>query len=242
MANRHGKNAGVLFGKYDISAYLNEATSSMSLDSAETSTFGSSAKTYIMGQNDATISFSGLFDGDANAIASIFEDVIDNDSTPVITLAYDGGVVTGRSCSLAQAKQTSYEIGAPVSDVVSLSGEFQVTGGVRQGIILDGASTISATGTGTVADNSASTAIGATANLHVTANTRNTNSVIKVQHSADNSTWVDLITFTTVGSTTTTSESLSASGTINRYLRTSSTLTSGTGSLTFTVSISRRNN
>lgn len=242
MANRHGKNTGVLLGKYDLSAYLNEASASMSLETAETSTFGTSAKTYILGQNDATISFSGLFDGAANAIAAIFEDVIDNDLTPAITLGYDGGIVEGRSCSLGLGKQTSYEISAPVADVVSLNGEFQVTGGIRQGILLAANSAQTSSTVGTVFDNAASTAIGATANLHVTANTRSSSSVIKVQHSVDNSTWVDLITFTTVGSTTITSESLSVSGTVNRYLRANTTLSAGTGSITLTISLSRRNN
>lgn len=242
MASRHGKNTSVLLGKYDISPYLNEATASMSLETAETSTFGTSAKTYIMGQNDGTVSFSGLFDGSADAIDAMFSDIIDNDLTPAVTLGYDGGLITGRSCSLAVAKQTSYEVSAPVSDVVSLSGEFQVTGGMRQGILLDGATSLSATTNGAVADNTASSSIGATANLHVTANTRNSNSVIKVQHSVDNSTWVDLITFTTVGATTVTSETQSVSGTINRYLRTNSTLSAGTGSITFTLSLARRNN
>lgn len=242
MANRHGKNSGVLMGKYDISAYLNEASASMSLETAETSTFGTSAKTYILGQNDATISFSGLFDGDAGAISAAFEDVIGNDLTPAITLAYDGGVVEGRSCAIANGKQTSYEVSAPVADVVSLNGEFQVTGGLRQGILIAANSALTSSTTGTVFDNTASTAIGATANLHVTANTRNSSSVIKIQHSVDKSTWVDLITFTTVGSTTTTSESLSVSGTVNRYLRANTTLSAGTGSITITLSISRRNN
>ena len=240
MANRHGRDTKVLLGKYDISAYLNEATPSMSIDTAETSTFGSSAKTYITGMNDGTVSLNGLFDGDAAAISAVFEDIINNDLTPVITIAYDGGLTAGRDCTLATGKQTSYEIGAPVADVVSLSGELQVTGGLRQGIILaSGAQSASTISTGI--DNAALTTLGATANLHVTANTRNTATIIKVQHSVDNSTYVDLISFTSVGSTVITSETLTASGTVNRYLRANTTLTAGTGSITFTISTARRN-
>jgi hypothetical protein len=241
MPFRHGKDSKALLGKYDISTYLTEATASMSLDTAETSTFGTLAKTYLTGQNDGTISFSGLFDGAANAIADIFEDVITNDLTPVITFANDGGLTVGRDATLAKAKQTSYEVTAPVADIVSLNGEFQVTGGLRQGVILAGLAALAATTNGTSVDNTASTALGATANLHVTANTRNSNSTIKVQHSADNTTWADLITFTVVGATTLTSESLAATGTVNRYLRAQTTLATGTGSITITISIARRN-
>lgn len=240
MPFRHGKDSKALLGKYDVSTFLNEATASMSIDTADTSTFGSLSKTYLTGQDDGTVSFTGLFDGDANAIAAIFEDVITNDLTPPITFGYDGGLVLGRKVTLATAKQTSYEVSAPVADIVSLSGEFQVTGGLRQGVVLAGLAALSATTNGTAVDNTAASSLGATANLHVTANTRNSNSTIKVQHSADNSTWADLMTFTVVGSTALTSESLTATGTVNRYLRAQTTLAAGTGSITITISIARR--
>jgi hypothetical protein len=242
MAFVHGKGADVLVGKYDLSAYLTEATPSMTIETAETTTLGSSAKTYITGLNDGTISFSGLFDGGATAIDAIFVDIIDNDLTPVITIAQDGGLVFGASAILAQAKQTTYDLTIPVGDVVTLDGEFQVTGGIRQGVILANGTSLTSTTNGTAVDNAASTSIGATANLHVTANTRNANTTIKVQHSVDNSTWVDLITFTTVGATTITSESLSVAGTVNRYLRAQTTLSTGTGAISVVVAISRRNN
>ena len=242
MPFRHGKNTAVLVAKYDISAYLNEVSSSMSIDTAETSTFGTAAKTYITGQNDATISFSGLYDGATDAIAEIFEAIIDNDSTPAITICADGGLTVGARATLAQAKQTSYEVSAPVSDVVSLSGEFQVTDGMRGGVLLAAATAHSTTTNGSSVDGSASSALGARANLHVTANTRSANTTIKVQHSADNSTWADLITFTAVGATTITSETKTATGTINRYLRATTTIASGTGSITYTLSLSRRSN
>ena len=239
---RHGKDAKVLIGKYDLSPYLTEAKVSMSLETAETSTLGTSAKTYIMGQNDGTVSFSGLFDGSANAISAIFEDIINNDLTPVWTVAYDGGLTQGNSCSLGLGKQTSYEATAPVSDVVSLNGELQVTNGVRQGVLVAANRAITSSPDNTTGiDNTASSSNGITANLHVIANSRSTATTVKVQHSTDNSTWVDLLTFTSIGATTITSEQQTASGTVNRYLRANTTLTAGTGSITITLSVARRN-
>lgn len=242
MSFSHGKNTAVLVGAYNISSYLNEVSSSQSIDTADTSTFGTSAKTYVVGQNDGTISFSGLYDGATDAIAEIFENIIDTDATPVITIAAGGGLTVGNKATLAQAKQTSYEISAPVSDVVSLSGEFQVTGGLRGGVLLAAATAHTATTNGSSVDGAASSALGARANLHVTANTRSDTTVIKVQHSADNSTWADLITFTTVAATTLTSQTATATGTVNRYLRATTTIASGTGSITYTLSLSRRSN
>lgn len=241
MSFRHGRDTKVLFADQDISSYLNEVSGSQTLETAETSTFGTNAKTYVVGQNDATISFSGLFDGATDAIADIFQDVIDNDSTPAITLAYDNGLGVGNRCSIAEAKQTGFDVSAPIGDVVSLSGEFQVTDGIRQGVLLAAETTDSSSSDGTAVDNSASTSNGARANLHVTANSSDDATTIKVQHSADNTTWADLITFTSVPATTTTSETVSVSGTINQYLRAQSTL-AGSGDITYSLSISRREN
>jgi hypothetical protein len=240
MTFRHGKDGRVLVSQYDLSAFLNELSSSQTIETAETTTFGSAAKTYITGLNDGTLSFSGMFDGAADAIADVFEDIIASDSNAIITMINGSGFTTGASCVLAQAKQTSYDITVPVADVVSLSGEFQVTGGLRNGVLLAGNATSTTSTNGTSVDGGASTALGATANLHVTTNSMNGNTVIKVQHSADNSTWADLITFTTVGATVLTSQTATASGTINRYLRYQVT-PAGSGSITLSVSLSRRN-
>lgn len=240
MGFRHGKDGQALVSSYDLSSYFNEMSSSQTIETAETTAFGNSAKTYITGLNDGTISFSGMFDGSTDAVAEVFEDIIANGSTTVITLAHDGGLTQGNSCVMAQAKQTSYDITVPVADVVALSGEFQVTEGLRNGILVAASVTTTATANGTSIDNAASTTSGASSNLHVTANTMNGATVIKVQHSADDSVWADLISFTSVGATTLTSESQTATGTINRYLRYQVTA-AGSGSVTFSASLSRRN-
>ena len=240
MSFKHGKNGRALVSSYDLSSYFNEMSSSQSIETAETTAFGNSAKTYITGLNDGTISFSGMFDGSSDAVAEVFEDIIANGSTTVITLAQDGGLTQGNSCVMAQAKQTSYDITTPVSDVVALSGEFQVTGGLRNGLILGGAVTATASANGTGIDNTASTAAGASSNVHVTANSMDAATVIKVQHSADDITYADLITFASVAIATLTSESKTATGTINRYLRYQVT-PAGSGSITFSISLSRRN-
>ncbi len=242
MSFRHGKNTAVLLGAYDISAYLNEVSSSQSIETADTSTFGTAAKTYIVGQNEGTVSFSGLYDGSTEAIAEIFQDIIDNDSTPAITIAPDAGLVVGSKATLAVGNQTSFEVSAPVTDVVSLNGEFEITDGLRGGVLLAGATVHDESTDGTSVDHGAATTLGARANLHVTANTRDEDTVIKVQASADDSVWVDLITFTTVGAAVTTSETATATGTINRYLRATTTIASGTGDITYTLSLSRRSN
>jgi hypothetical protein len=239
MAFVHGKTTKVLVGKYDMSAFFNEATSSRSVETGETTTFTKTAKTYIVGLQDATASFSGMFDGDASATDDVLNQQLALDAGTVITFGVNGFAYGART-QMMKSKATSYEVSSPVGDVVSVTAEFQADDGIQSGVSLhQGADT--ATGFGTGVDNGASTANGGSANLHVTANTMNAGTLIKVQHSSDNSTFTDLGSFTSVGSSTITSENISvaAGTTVNRYLRVSTTA-SGTGSITFHVSFGRK--
>ena len=83
------------------------------------------------------------------------------------------------------------------------------------------------------------TSNGGVAYLNVTGVTGTSpNIVVKVQHSTNNSTWVDLATFT--AATAIGAQRIPVSGTVNRYLRTLWTVTGTTPSLTFTASFARR--
>lgn len=239
MAFIHGKNAAVLHGAYNLSAYLNDGSVSQDAETAETTAFGNSAKTYISGLKDATVSASGMFDGSANAVDVVLQATLGSDTLAPVLFAPEG-LTTGNRCYILQAKTTSYEVSSPVGDVVAVSYDAQADGGADGSVIILNATQTTSTN-GASQDNAASTTNGGMAQLHVTANTMNANTVFKLQHSANNSTWADLVTFSTVATTVTTSErSLVAKGTtVNRYLRAISTM-SGTGSITFTMAFARR--
>lgn len=242
MAFIHGKDAAVIHGAYPLTSFLNDGSVSQDVETAETTAFGAAggAKTYITGLRDATLSASGMFDGDASAVDVVLSGSIGSDTLSPVLFA-QSGIAAGNRCYILQGKTTSYEVSAPVGDVVSVSYDAQADGGADDAILLTALAAVTATGNGSSQDNSASTANGGIAQLHVTANTMNNNMVFKVQHSADNSTWADLATFTTVATTVTTSERVTvASGTtVNRYLRANYTA-SGTGSVTFTMAFARR--
>lgn len=237
----HGKGASVLHGAYDLSSYLNDGSVATSVETAETTAFGSSAKTYITGLNDGTMSASGMFDGAANAVDEILTASIGSDTLSPVSF-FPAGYANGARVSLLQAKTTSYNVSAPVGDVVSVTYDAQADGGIDHGVSLAALASISATTNSTSVDNSASTTNGGLAQLHVTANTWSANATIKVQHSSDNSTWADLATFTVVATTVKTSErvAVAAGTTVNRYLRAQNTLSTGTGSITYQVSFARR--
>ena len=143
---------------------------------------------------------------------------------------------------MAEADNTSYEVSSPIGDIVQASAEFQSSESVEHGVILSAGTAVSATGNGTGVDHGAATTNGGAGFLSVPTNTRNGNITVKIQHSADNSTYADLVTFTVVSSTSTTSERIevAAGTTVNRYLRVNYTVAGSSGSATPVVAFTRR--
>lgn len=134
MAFVHGKNAYIQLDNSagtltSLTSVANEVTYSMSIETAETSVFGVSAKQYITGQNDATISISGLFDATSAAVIEGTIDALIAGTLASATVVFGPeGNGTGKKKISAETIVTSYEIGASVGDVVSLSVELQRTG------------------------------------------------------------------------------------------------------------------
>jgi hypothetical protein len=235
---RHGKKTAVLLNGTDMSPFLNEATTTQEIETAETTTFGDQDKTYIAGLSDGTISTSGLFDSTAGASDAVLSGIIAQEDN-TFTVLPEGAALGNRSV-IANGQLTSYEISSPVGDVVAISAEVQADGGLYHGAALTGFQVISASGVTGSVDLSASSSNGLLANLHVTANDRDGATTIKVQDSADASTWADLVTFTSVSASTTVGESITTTGTVNRYLRAEHVPAGSSGSVTYHVSVARR--
>jgi hypothetical protein len=236
---RHGKKTAVLLNGTNMSPFLNEATTTTEIETAETTTFGDDDKTYIVGLSDGTISTSGLFDSSAGASNAVLTGLIAEEDNTFTVLPE--GSAAGSRAIIANGQMTSYEVSSPVGDVVAISAEVQADGGLLHGVALtDLVNTGSASATTTGINNGAATSNGALFNLHVTANTRDGSTTIKAQHSSDDVTYVDLVTFTGVSASTTGGESITSTGTVNQYLRTLSTLAGASGSVTYQVSAARR--
>jgi len=131
---RHGKAAvfkiddsgGTL---RNISDTLNSVSFPREAEVLETTSFGSSDRTYVVGFKNQTISIEGSFDatvdgylaGVLGAEASLSFEYGPEGSTSTYT-KYTG------ECFL-----TSYETAAGVGDIVTYSAEFQITGAVTRG-------------------------------------------------------------------------------------------------------------
>lgn len=239
---RHGKSVKVYVDEFDFSSYFNDVSASTTVETAETSTFGSSAKEFITGLVDGTVSLSGMFEGTADEGTDDYFATVLGGATKQKVIVATEGHANGYRAVMLESDSTSYEVSGAIADVVQASAEFQSSDGVEHGVILSSGSTVTSTGNGTSVDNGASSSNGGVAFLSVPTNTRNGNITVKVQQSADNSTFTDLVTFTAVTSAQKTSERVEvAAGTsVARYLRVNYTVAGSTGSATPIVAFSRR--
>jgi hypothetical protein len=111
----------------DISNVLTSVDFPETVDTAETTAFGSSAKSYIVGLTDATVSVSGIWD-------STVDGYLSGGAEPASrTFIYGpAGSTAGNVKYTGEAIMTSYSISNPVGDVVTFSADFQVTGAVTR--------------------------------------------------------------------------------------------------------------
>lgn len=237
MAFSHGSVADVYVNGYDLTAFLNSVAMASSVDTAETTTFGSSAKTYIPGIMDGTVSAEGFFDGAAAAVDPVLATALGNSQASVWNVMFAGDGL-GNPAHCISCIETAYDVSADIQDAAKISVEGQSIVGVERGLVAHALQARSTTGNGTALDNLASSANGGSAFLQATAFSGLSSIVIKVQHSTDNVTFADLATFTTVAAAPA-KERITFSGTVNRYVRASWTI-SGTGSCTFAVAVCRK--
>jgi len=111
-----------------ISAFLTSVNAPFSVDTAETTTLGATAKSYLAGLEDSTISIEGKFhvtiDAHLNGIRRLAN----------IAFVYGpAGSAVGSPRYSGTCMLTSYNPEGGVDDVASFSAEFQVTGAVLRG-------------------------------------------------------------------------------------------------------------
>lgn len=131
---RHGKAAvfkiddsgGTL---RNISDSLNSISFPREAEVLETTSFGSSDRTYIVGFKNGTISIEGSFDATYDGYLA---GVLGQDATLSFEYGPEGSTSTYTKYT-GECIMTSYESTAGVGDVVSYSAEFQITGAVTRG-------------------------------------------------------------------------------------------------------------
>jgi len=239
MAFSHGSIAKIYVDGFDASPFFSDVTMGGSIDTAETTTLGKTAKTYIPGNEDATFKCSGFLDHnsiDANSFDYKLKALTRRASVPITYLPASD--LAGEPAYIGTMELTAHDIGTTVKDAASCDVEFQTNTGFPRGLSAAATSAQTATGFATYLDDLAATTKGLSAALQIFSVSGTTPSItVKLQSSADHTTWADLLTFnaaTGVGS-----QYQSVSGNVDRYIRLAWTISGTSPSFTFHVAYSR---
>lgn len=230
MAFSHGINGVVFLNGADVRSYLKSFTISREQDTAETSVFALKDKQYIAGMRGSTISLEGFYDGSTVspvAIDKLISDLFDANGANYVACLINTDAIGSAGYATTGGYNSSYEVNTSVDDAASISMEVQGSGALDRIISLHamGAET-SASGNSTGVDNAALTTAGARGHLYFAST--DASIVVKIQHSVDNSTYADLITFTAATGRTIEVKEFATGGTINRWTRVAWTRTGGT--------------
>lgn len=235
----NANNTTVLYDDTALAAYLRSATPTFTAAMLDGTTLADSSVVYYPGLTNVGFSLSGLFDSNTGA-GTVLDEITSRlgSSTATATTISPGGFSAGSAAWLLPALTINYQVSSTVADLVPFTLELGAGAPAGLGICLTALAAQTATGNGTSQDNSAATSNGAVAHLHITAASGTTPSMtVVIQHSTNNSTWSTLGTFS--AATTAGSQTLQLTGTVNRYVRASFTISGTTPSFTTLVAIAR---
>jgi hypothetical protein len=236
MAFLAGRLAGLLLDIYTIGQFLTNVDAEIDNDMLDATTFGASAKSYVLGEGDGKFGVQGYVDNTAGTGSdAILAAAVSGGASKVLTFCPQGLTTIGNLAKLATVNPGNYKLGTPVGGLVSWSADLPPTGGVFAGVLLEPLTQKTNAGnSASSVDNAASSANGGVGTLHCTSYTSGTGTA-KIQHSSDNSTFVDLITFSNI--TAATAQLSAVAGTVNRYTRGAWT---GTFVATFALAFARK--
>lgn len=247
----HGKNSSVLLSDSDISTWLNSASYTMTMDTAETTAFQSSARSYIPSFPGGTVSIAGMFDATAGGIDQTLNTIQTSQAAsgpPVALTAAAGGLIVGQRTLIASVYDTSYTPSSPVNDVVSFAADFTYASKMGSGFVIVAKQAITTAATTTSpaggVDFTTTGSNGGVATLHVTANTWTGNTTVTLEDSTSSGGTYAAITggtFTVVPASTTSGQYIIIPSTtsIRRWVRASIVTAAGSGSVTVSVSVAK---
>ena len=225
MAKKSGLGQQIFVHGYDLSgdvAAIDNAGSPRNL--LDITAINASANERLVGLSDGTISVSSWFNDATEQEHAALSGLVTTDR--IVTWAF--GATRGDVAACLVAKQLNYDASRGSDGSLSFSVDTQA-----DGISLDwcntlttGKETHSSAGSSTSRDDGAGTTAGMVAYLEITDCDSGTPTVT-IQESSDNGSsdaWVNVMVFSTVGyASAPTAERITSSGTVERYLRITTT-------------------
>ena len=130
MAFRHGKNAQITVNTKDLSAFCDSLDLAIDVDTADTTTFGSTWKSSIAGLVGAKLDLSGAYDptvttGPADVLVSCIVGGV-----AVAVVHKPGGTLSGQRTNSFNAIVKTYAESSPVGGRVGFKSTLEVTGAI----------------------------------------------------------------------------------------------------------------
>jgi hypothetical protein len=241
MAFIHGKKTLVVAGGVDLSPFCRGSTGTDSTEVSETTTYGVDDKTYIPSQSDGSISLDCLFDGDVGAIDEFLQESLGAAAGRIITRSQ--GRLAGAPAELVAAELLSMEPGSPVANVVTLSADWQADGGFDVGRLLLDSDVDDAAGPDIDFGGDEGPHAGVV-NVHAVDNTRDGTTTVTIEHSDDDTTYVELAEFVFAAGTNGVERVApdKSSDPVRRYVRATVTRAGSTGTVRVVAAAARRIN
>ena len=243
MAPKDGAGTSVWLDLIDASQFFNEAGIDLSVETAETTTFqpgiSPAWKAFIEGVASSKVTVKGFYDqvNDAAMVAKI------RNGGSVLTYGPHGLVAIGDPARLVLVHDTAVAESSPVGGAVLMSATFAGDAPVGLGWALHPIAADSGTTTGATRNDLAATTAGWQAHLHVTAvSGAPTSWTVKLQDSADGTTWADVTGGAFTATTIPAAQRLvsAAGATLRAYVRYVATVVGGTTpTITFGLAYAR---
>ncbi|MBN1535192.1 MAG: hypothetical protein JW908_00565 [Anaerolineales bacterium] len=231
MAKQAGRWNAIYYAGYDLSGLSNQFDFSVEFAEADTTGFLEGAENSIPDEPKGSAALTVFLDPDTDKSHDALKTPGSyTDHHLCILLGQNAAPTIGDPALAMVCKQFSYNAkfarkSAVMADVaVNSAGELPDV----NGIVLAN-TTITNTTTFSVVDHSESTEDGGAGYLQILTPASTDTYVIKIQHSSDNITYSDLITFTADGSARISERGESGDVTVNRYMRVLATRTGSAG-------------
>lgn len=134
MAFKHGRWAEISVNSVPLSTFCDSADLSIDIDTADTTTFGSTWKTNVVGVAGGKVELKGMYDPtDTTGPIVVLTALIGADAFPV--LLYPGGNDTDQISHGFDAILTAYSESSPVGDKVTFSASLLADGEISTTVI-----------------------------------------------------------------------------------------------------------
>lgn len=238
MTKASAKNALIMIGGYNFSAYSTQWEEAITVPPSEVTGFGDESHNFIATLPQAQVNVNMLWD--ATATTGVNAILRPLSYSKNITIIPEGYALGRRSLSMPFLQGNFTTTGNASGEAIQAGSlAFVTTGsaGFEMGWVLAHATiTETATGTGVLDPGDAAITATCAGVLHIWDTVTLDSYEIKIQDSANNADWDDLVTFTLDGTALNSERVAVASGTVNKYRRVVATRTGSAGeTLGYTV-------